>query len=218
MANKKIMQHLRCIPYFSVSLFVAMLIMLLLPRCAGASSLNNQVLKLALQAQHKAQAIGMARNHLLTIIDFSLPSTQPRLWVMDLRTNKVIYHTHVSHGVGTGDKEARYFSDIPGSYQSSLGLFLTGKTYYGKHGLSLVLHGLEKGINGNAQRRRIVMHAAEYVSESFVQQTGRLGRSWGCPALSKKLAQPIIQTIKEGSLIFAYYPDKKWLQHSQFLS
>jgi len=178
--------------------------------------INPQVLQLALKAQNKAQSMGLSQKTLMTIIDYSLPSTQPRLWVVDMARRKVIYHTHVAHGSGSGGNEAQRFSDIPGSYQSSLGVFLTGKTYQGKHGLSLILHGLEKGINGNAAQRRIVIHAADYVNENVIQQKGRLGRSWGCPALSNKIALPIIHAIKEGTLLFAYYPDDKWLKRSLF--
>ncbi|MFI4938509.1 MAG: murein L,D-transpeptidase catalytic domain family protein [Candidatus Berkiellales bacterium] len=179
--------------------------------------INPRVLELALAAQQKAQAMGVTSKPILTIIDYSLPATKPRLWVVDVARGKVVYHTHVAHGSGSGGDVANRFSDVPGSLQTSLGVFVTGKTYHGKHGNSLTLHGLEKGINGNAEKRRIVIHAAHYVGESYIKSTGRLGRSWGCPALSTHLAQPIIHTIKEGSLLFAYYPDKKWLNRSQFL-
>lgn len=183
----------------------------------NAGSINPKVLELALKAHSKAHSLGLAKKQLITIIDYSLPSTKPRLWVFDPVEHKVIFHTHVAHGSGSGDNHARYFSDIPGSLQSSLGVFVTGKTYHGKHGLSLNLHGLEKGINGNAEKRRIVVHAADYVNPFVIEKKGRLGRSWGCPALDNKIAKPIIHTIKEGSLIFAYYPDDKWLKKSQFL-
>lgn len=180
-------------------------------------SINPRVLELATKAQRKAQKLGIAQSPTLTIIDYSLPSTQRRLWVVDMAKKKIIYHTHVAHGSGSGGNQAKVFSDKPGSYQSSLGLFVTGSTYQGKHGLSLKLHGLEKGINGNAERRAIVVHGAHYVSEGIAKQMGRLGRSWGCPALNTKLSTPIIQTIKNGSLVFAYYPDEKWLRNSKFL-
>jgi len=180
--------------------------------------INPTVLALATKAHRKAQAMGVARKPLLTIIDYSLPSTQPRLWVVDTLNNKIIYHTYVAHGSGSGDNHAKRFSDVPGSYQSSLGVFVTGKTYQGKHGLSLTLHGLEQGVNGNAERRRIVMHGANYVNTGIIQSMGRLGRSWGCPAVSTNLATPMIKAIKDGSVIFSYYPDNKWLKRSKFLS
>lgn len=181
-------------------------------------SLNPRVLKLALKAHQKAHSMGLAQKSLMTIIDYSLPSTQRRLWVVDMTKGKVMYHTLVAHGSGSGGNIANRFSDIPGSLQSSLGVFVTGKTYQGKHGLSLTLHGLEKGINGNAASRRIVVHGAHYVNEGMAGKLGRLGRSWGCPALDTRLARPIIQTIKDGSLVFAYYPDDKWLKRSKFVS
>ncbi len=176
------------------------------------SGINPKVLNLALKAQQKAKAMGIPRKQFLTVIDYSLPSTARRLWVLDMSRGKVIHHVHVAHGSGTGDNHAKHFSDAPGSHKSSLGLFLTGSTYQGKHGTSLTLHGLEKGFNGNAASRAIVMHPAGYVKDVG----GRLGRSWGCPAISHANAS-IIQTIKEGSLIFAYYPDNKWLSNSRFL-
>lgn len=185
---------------------------------ANTRGINPQVLSLALKAHQKAQRMGVARKPLLTIIDYSLPSTKPRLWVMDVATKKIIYHTYVAHGKHTGENMAQRFSDKPGSLQSSLGVFVTGKTYHGKHGLSLTLHGLEKGINGNAARRAIVMHAAHYVNGSFASSRGRLGRSWGCPAVDARLAKPLINTIQDGSVLFAYYPDKHWLNKSTFLS
>lgn len=179
--------------------------------------INPKVLELALTAQRKAQAMGIVTKPVMTIIDYSLPSTARRMWVVDTARGKVVYHTLVAHGSGSGDNIAKHFSDIPGSLQTSLGVFVTGKIYQGKHGTSLTLHGLEKGINGNAERRRIVVHGAHYVNEHIIKNRGRLGRSWGCPAVNDKLALPIIHTIKDGSLLFAYYPDKKWLKNSQFL-
>lgn len=179
--------------------------------------INPRVLKLALTAHQKAKTMGVAQKSILTIIDYSLPSSEKRMWVVDMKNNKVMFHTHVAHGSGSGGNVAQKFSDVPGSYQTSLGVFVTGNTYQGKHGTSLELHGLEKGINGNALSRRIVIHGANYVNEGIVKQKGRLGRSWGCPALSEKMAQPIIQTIKNGSLVFSYYPDNKWLNRSKFL-
>jgi hypothetical protein len=176
------------------------------------SGINPKVLNLALKAQQKAKNMGIPRKQYLTVIDYSLPSTARRLWVLDMARGKVIHHVHVAHGSGTGDNHAKHFSDSHGSHKSSLGLFLTGSTYQGKHGTSLTLHGLEKGFNGNAASRAIVMHPAGYVKDVG----GRLGRSWGCPAISYANAS-IIQTIKEGSLIFAYYPDNKWLSSSKFL-
>ncbi len=179
--------------------------------------INPKVLQLALKAHQKANAMGVAKKSTMTIIDYSMPSTARRMWVVDMKKNKVIYNTLVAHGSGSGGNVAQRFSDVPGSLQSSLGVFVTGKTYQGKHGLSLTLHGLEQGINGNAERRKIVVHGANYVNDNMAKNLGRLGRSWGCPALDTRLSTPVINTIKEGSLVFAYYPDDKWLKRSKFL-
>ncbi|MGD9590955.1 MAG: murein L,D-transpeptidase catalytic domain family protein [Candidatus Berkiella sp.] len=179
--------------------------------------INPKVLQLAQKAHQKARAMGYAKKSTMTIIDYSMPSTSRRMWVVDMNNHKVIYNTLVAHGSGSGDNHAKRFSDVPGSLQSSLGVFVTGKTYQGKHGLSLTLHGLENGINGNAERRKIVIHGANYVSDSAAKNLGRLGRSWGCPALDHRLSTPVINTIKDGSLVFAYYPDDKWLKRSKFL-
>tara|TARA_R110002110_G_scaffold121431_1_gene297149 strand:+ start:6445 stop:7125 length:681 start_codon:yes stop_codon:yes gene_type:complete len=184
---------------------------------SAKSDLNPKVLNLALKAHKKAKTKGITRSNLITVIDYSLPSTQKRLWVFDLEKKKMVYHTHVAHGSGSGVNYAKTFSNHPNSYQSSVGLFLTGTTYQGKHGRSLNLHGLEKGINSNAYQRRIVIHSAKYVGEHFIKSQGRLGRSHGCPALSPKMAVPIINKIKGGVLLFSYYPEPYWLGHSSFL-
>lgn len=196
------------------------LILLMLPSfCFAAShTVDPEVYKLAMKAYQRVKLQGKVKKPIITIIDYSLPSTQARMWVIDTTKNKVMYHTHVAHGSGSGGNHAAKFSDRPGSNQTSLGVFITGSTYQGKHGTSLNLHGLEKGINGNALQRRIVIHSADYVSDHMIKSKGRLGRSWGCPALNKKVAQPIIHSIKDGSVIFAYYPDQKWLKRSNFLS
>ena len=137
---------------------------------------------------------------------------------MDLATGDVLFEELVAHGQGSGDDLATKFSDEPDSHQSSLGLFLTEETYTGKHGYSLRLQGLEDGVNSRARERAIVVHAAAYVSADTVSTLGRLGRSWGCPALGPNVATRVIDTIKGGSLIFSYYPDKSWLSGSKFLS
>lgn len=180
------------------------------------AGINPEIFKLAYSAHQKAYQQGLTKSALLTVIDYSKPSTEKRFWVVDLKKRKIIFHTHVAHGSGSGDVYARSFSNKPGSYKSSIGAFITGGTYYGRHGRSLNLIGLEKGINNNAYNRRIVIHAAHYVSEQFIKQHGRLGRSWGCPALSNKLAQPIINTIKDGVLLYAYFPEPYWLKYSSY--
>ena len=156
------------------------------------------------------------RPRLLTIIDYSLPSTEPRLWVIDRDRRRVLFHVLVAHGRGSGENYATQFSNRAGSLQSSLGLFLTEETYVGANGHSLRLRGLEPGINDRARERAVVMHGAPYVDADFARQHGRLGRSWGCPALETQIARPLIDLIREGSLLFAYAPDRSWFDHSRY--
>ncbi|MBK5194459.1 MAG: murein L,D-transpeptidase catalytic domain family protein [Proteiniphilum sp.] len=144
------------------------------------------------------------KNSILTLIDFSLPSTQKRMYVLDLAGKEVLYVSYVSHGQKSGDNYATSFSNRNGSHQSSLGFYRTGGTYQGGNGYSLLLDGLEKGINDEARSRAIVIHGADYCSEQVISSSGRLGRSFGCPALPRELAKPIINTIKGGSLLFIY--------------
>ncbi|MDR1743086.1 MAG: murein L,D-transpeptidase catalytic domain family protein [Dysgonamonadaceae bacterium] len=141
---------------------------------------------------------------LLTVIDFSLPSSQKRLYVLDLSKKQVLFVSYVSHGKGSGDDYATSFSNRRGSHQSSLGFYRTDETYNGRNGYSLLLDGLEKGINDKARRRSIVIHGADYCSEEVIHSSGRLGRSFGCPALPYELTEPIIDAIKGGSLLFIY--------------
>ena len=154
----------------------------------------------------------------LAVSDYSLPSTEPRLWVFDLGRDELMFEELVSHGRGSGDAMATTFSNVPESYQSSLGLFRTMNTYYGRNGYSLRLEGLETGINDLAYQRAIVIHGADYVSESFIEQTGRLGRSHGCPAVRQEVTYPLIDSIKEEQYLFVYYPDPEWLEGSAFLA
>ena len=144
------------------------------------------------------------KNNLLTIIDFNLPSTEKRMYVLDLSKKEVLYVTHVAHGRKSGGNYATSFSNKSGSYQSSLGFYRTAETYNGGNGYSLRLDGLEEGINDLARPRAVVIHGADYCNEEFIKSTGRLGRSFGCPALPQELNKPIINTIKDGSLIFIY--------------
>lgn len=180
----------------------------------------------ALQAALDAHACATARGTLdgadhpdrLVVIDFSLPSTARRLWVMDVPTGEVLLHEHVAHGQGTGDDLARVFSNVDGSHQSSLGVFLTAETYTGKHGRSLKLDGLEPGVNDRARARAIVIHAADYVSDAFIEKNGRLGRSWGCPAVHDDVLDPLLDHVAGGTLLVAWYPDAAWLERSTWLS
>lgn len=171
----------------------------------GAEGLSPKVLARALDAVDAARARGLSgKTDRLTVIDYSLPSTQPRLWVLDLAQGKVLFHELVAHGSGSGDKYATRFSNVNNSRATSLGLFLTGGTYEGGNGYSLVLKGLDPGVNDQAETRHVVMHGAWYVSEDHVRQFGMIGRSWGCPALPQADAPAVIDAIKGGSFVYAY--------------
>ena len=141
----------------------------------------------------------------LTIIDFTLPSNQKRLWLIDVSSNSIIMHTYVAHGKNTGELVAELFSNKPQSYQSSLGFYLTGGTYTGKNGYSLYLDGLEKGINDKARERAIVMHGAWYANASMIEKFGRLGRSYGCPSVPEGIHRELIDTISNKTVIFIYH-------------
>ncbi|MCK5638732.1 MAG: murein L,D-transpeptidase catalytic domain family protein [Flavobacteriaceae bacterium] len=149
----------------------------------------------------------------LTVIDLSLSANKNRFFIIDLKTTKIIHKSKVAHGRNSGDEFAKYFSNKIGSYQSSLGFYKTAETYKGKHGLSLRLDGLENS-NNNARERAIVIHSADYVNDSFIKDNGRLGRSLGCPSLPTDGYSDIIKTIKNGSILFIYYPKKDYLNKS----
>jgi hypothetical protein len=169
------------------------------------AGMSPRALAMALDAVACARSRGVAgRGDLLTVIDYSLPSTAPRLWVLDLARGRVLFHELVAHGAGSGDNYATRFSNAPDSRQSSLGLFLTGGTYEGGNGYSLRLNGLDRGVNDLAEERKVVMHGAWYVSADHVQHFGRLGRSWGCPALPVASAHSVIDAIKNGTFLFSY--------------
>ena len=154
----------------------------------------------------------------LTVIDYSRPSTARRLWVFDMHSQALLYEELVAHGKNSGDNMATRFSNELDSHQSSLGLYLTEDTYVGKNGYSLRLRGLDDGFNDRASERAIVMHGAPYVNDDVARTMGRLGRSWGCPALREGVARVIIDRVKETGLLFAYYPDAAWLKSSKYLN
>lgn len=181
-----------------------------------APELNKNVLTLALAAYHKALTKGSVKKSILTVIDYSLPSNKQRMWIFDLNRERLLYNTYVAHGTNSGFDVPRHFSNKVSSKQTSLGTYVTRDTYMGSKGLSLNLQGLEKGFNDNAYNRRVVIHGAWYVEPAFIKQAGRAGRSWGCPSIAKTLAKPVINTIKGGSVVFAYYPDKYYLSHSGY--
>lgn len=183
-----------------------------------APQLNKKVLTLALTAYQHADAKGAVKKPILTVIDYSLPSYKQRMWVFDVNREKLLFNTYVAHGRNSGNVTPHHFSNIPSSKESSLGTYITRDTYIGHKGYSLNLQGLEKGFNDNAYNRRVVIHGAWYVEPSFIKRAGRAGLSWGCPAIAETLAKPVINTIKNGSVVFAYYPDKYFLSHSGYVA
>jgi hypothetical protein len=161
----------------------------------------------ALDAYGRAVALGVVANTgLLTVIDYSLPSLEPRLWVLDLHNPAIVFRELVAHGRGSGENLATRFSNEHDSHMTSLGLFVTESSYDGSNGYSLRLRGLDKGLNDNAFDRAIVVHGAPYVNRVTAKRVGRLGRSWGCPAVRLDVARPLIDAIKGGSVVFAYGP------------
>lgn len=181
-----------------------------------APSINHKFLDNAVQMYQCAKQKGLTKKKYLGVIDFTLPSYKKRLWIFNMDTKKLLYHTWVAHGKGSGGLYARRFSNQPHSHESSIGLYLTDEIYRGGHGASLHLRGKEKGFNDNAYSRYIVMHGAWYVSHDFIKKYGRLGRSFGCPAVPNNMVRSIIRVIKEGSVLIAYYPKKKWINNSRF--
>ncbi|MCW2120254.1 murein L,D-transpeptidase catalytic domain family protein [Flavobacterium sp. 7A] len=159
----------------------------------------------ALKGFYLLKEKGLIKRNILTLIDFSLSSNKERLWVIDLDTNTIMFNSLVAHGRNSGDEYAADFSNRPESFKSSLGFYATAEIYTGKHGMSLRLDGLEKGLNDNARERAVVIHGADYVSNSFIKNNKRLGRSLGCPAIPVELTNKIIQTIKDKSCLFIYH-------------
>lgn len=183
-----------------------------------APGIDRHVLSLAtgaLQCARRHQQVG--EDAVLSVIDYSRPSTERRLWVFDLARQRLLFQEWVAHGRNTGDNLAARFSNSDGSYMSSLGAFTAQETYTGHNGYSLRLKGLEPGFNDNARDRAIVIHGAPYVSEALIHSQGRLGRSLGCPAVRPAIAKQLIDTLQGGSFVFAYYPDSQWLKRSQLL-
>jgi len=179
---------------------------------------NAKVIDLAVAALHCATGKGMDQPARLAVIDYSLPSTRPRLWVFDVAKRRLLNQELVAHGKNSGENYAQHFSNRVGSLQSSLGLFRTLDAYNGSNGYSLRMDGMESGINDRAFERAIVIHGAPYVDAGFAQEHGRIGRSWGCPAVRAGVAREIIDTLKGGQFVFAYYPDQQWLAKSSYLN
>lgn len=166
---------------------------------------KSEIFAKALKGFYQFKEDGFVQKDVLTLIDFSLSSQEKRFWVIDLKNNIILFQSLVAHGRNSGNEYAAIFSNIPQSNKSSLGFYATGETYNGKHGYSLRLDGLEKGINNNVRDRAIVIHGADYVSENFINQHGRLGRSLGCPSLPMKISKEIIDAIKNKSCLFVYH-------------
>ena len=179
--------------------------------CKLTDKLDYNVFRNAMDGYNSFE---MANKKLLSIIDYSKPSTEKRFFVIDIENHKLLYNTLVAHGKKSGYLNATKFSNKYGSHKSSLGFFRTGNSYYGKRGYSLKLEGLEKGINDNARLRGIVIHGANYVDERFANGNGVIGRSWGCPAVSKKLSKEIIKLLKGGSLLYIYADDELYKENS----
>ena len=184
----------------------------------AAPELNPQVLKSALSAMQCAVSSGASPAQNLAVIDYSQPSTARRLWIFDLRKKTLVLRDLVAHGQKSGENFATQFSNNEGSHQSSLGLFRTQESYQGANGYSLRMDGLEPGINDSARERAIVIHPASYVNPLWSQTQGRIGRSQGCPAVRPQVARQVVDKLKDGQFMFAWYPDQHWLQSSAYLN
>ena len=190
------------------------------PESFEDSGLRSGVFAMALTAFQNAFEQGRSTSTTVTIIDYELPSKQKRLWVIDLREKQVLFHEHTAHGRGSDpnhDGILDTVSNQENSHQSNVGLLVTQETYTGRHGKSLRMDGLEEGFNDNARERAIVFHGSNYVNDEFIARHGKAGRSHGCPALDPDVSGQVIETIKDGTLVFAYHPNEKWLQNSSYL-
>ncbi len=181
--------------------------------------LGRQVFDYAMRGFNSMRQMSKITNDgILSIVDFSKPSSAKRLFIIDLKKGKVVFNTYVAHGVNSGKEFANDFSNVPESNKSSLGFYTTATTYFGKHGYSLHLQGEEKGINDNAYNRDIVVHAANYVNEGMIKSKGYIGRSWGCPAIPPRLHVPIIDKIKNGTCLFIFGENAGYLSHSKLIN
>lgn len=183
-----------------------------------APTLDREVLQRAVAAMECALDKGVGAAERLAVIDFSLPSSEQRLWIFDLKGRELLLHDLVAHGQGSGQNLASQFSNVTGSHQSSIGLFRTSESYYGRHGYSLRMDGLEEGVNDRARNRAIVIHGADYVDPAWIDRQGRIGRSQGCPAVRREVAEQVVDTLKDGQFLFSWYPDPEWLASSSYLN
>ncbi|MGF6286432.1 hypothetical protein ABH912_006118 [Pseudomonas sp. BT76 TE3572] len=184
----------------------------------AAPGANAKVIGLAVRATQCSLAQGQAPVQRLAVIDYSLPSTEQRLWVFDLKKRKLLFHELVAHGRNSGENMAVKFSNQNESFATSLGLYRTQSSYVGQNGYSLRMEGLEPGFNDNAYERAIVIHGAPYVSPVLARANGRIGRSLGCPAVRPAIAHQLIDSMKDGQLLFSYYPDQRWLKSSSYIN
>lgn len=185
----------------------------------AGTKISDEILSLALMGFNKLNAQQqLSKDSILTIIDYTMSSKDKRLFVIDLKSQELMFKSVVAHGRNTGDEYAKVFSNQLNSHQSSLGFYITQKPYKGSNGYSLALEGVDEGFNDKAKQRAIVMHGADYASEQMIKIKGYLGRSFGCPSLPPQLNKKIIETIKDGNCLFAYYPDQKYLKTSKFLN
>jgi len=179
-----------------------------------AKGLPKEAFEYAFKGYKNLVQRGMAaRADVLTVADFSQSSRSKRLFIIDVADHKVLMQTYVAHGRNSGGEYANSFSNSIDSHKSSLGFYVTRNTYFGEHGLSLRLDGLENGINDNALARAIVVHGANYIGSDALK-----GRSWGCPAVASNLSKKVIQNIKDGSVLFIYYPSASYLNKSRILN
>lgn len=207
--------HSHTIPDFSDRQQLSSLLQL----SSTSSDIDPRALDLALRGYFNLKRQGLIRREgILTLIDFDKPSDSDRLYVINVENGSVIQSSLVAHGKGSGEIMATRFSNIPGSNESSLGFYLTDTTYLGRHGYSLVLKGLDPGINDNAEMRSIVIHGAEYVSREYIRRFGHLGRSQGCPAISFENCQQVIDLIKDGTCLFIYHSEKDYATRSGVLN
>jgi L,D-transpeptidase catalytic domain len=183
------------------------------------SGLNQKAFEYAWRGYHNLMKTGqLKKSYVLTVCDFTQSSSSKRMYVIDVAHKKLLFNTYVSHGMNSGVEYATTFSNKANSFKSSLGFFVTTKTYVGKNGLSLKVQGLEKGFNDQAAKRHIVLHGSDYISPEYLKDNGEMGRSLGCAAIPNTMSPKIIKTIKNGSCLFIYHPTTKYLTHSNIIN
>ena len=184
------------------------------------TGLTKDVFNMAIKGLKKLEINGKLQNpNIVTIADYSQSSNKKRLYVIDLKNRKLLFNTYVAHGRNTGGEFAQSFSNVEGSYKTSLGFYVTEHPIIGSHtGFSLLIDGVEKGFNDHALQRAIIIHAAEYATENFIKKYGRLGRSYGCPSLPPEMNKPIIDAIQGGTCLFLYNPNKDYISKSALLN